>query len=134
MTVKEEAPSPEHQKLVGYLIKWVSDEGYQIACANYDNYQPCPVATNYKPDAKGYRSDVELSCYGESKTADDIDREHTKAQFKEFANWRMKKGKSQGKDCPLYITIPKGSEAVLQKVLREIDLLDKPYVKWQAFT
>lgn len=127
------APSPEHQKLVGHLVNWIVQEGFQIRCANYDNYSPCTEVENYIPDAKGYRTDIELLCFGEAKTADDIDNDHTKAQFREFANRQMKEGKSQGKSCPFYIAIPKGSEDVLQKVLREIGLLGKPHVKWQSF-
>ena len=133
MTLHEAAPSPEHQKLVGHLIKWISTEGFEIECANYDDYQACTVVEKYIPDAKGYRSNIELRCFGESKTADDIDNDHTKEQFKEFSRRIMTSGKSKDEHCPFYITIPKGSETILQKVLKETGLLDKPHVKWQSF-
>ena len=66
-----------------------------------------------------------------SKTAEDIDKDHTKAQFKEFSNYVMPGDK--GQDCPFYIAIPKGSEETLKKVLGDLGLLDKSHVKWQSF-
>jgi len=133
MTVSESAPSPEHQKLVGHLIKWMKAEGFEIRCANYDDYEACAEVKNYIPDARGYRSDVGLICYGESKTEHDVDNEHSRQQFKEFAHRFMKEGKSEGKQCPFYITIEQGTEAALKEVLSELDLLEKPHVKWKSF-
>jgi hypothetical protein len=37
------------------------------------------------------------------------------------------------KKCPFYTTIEQGSESDLKRVLKELDLLDKPHVKWKAF-
>jgi len=133
MTLREAAPSPEHQRLVGLLVEWISADGFEIRCANYDDYEACAEVKDYIPDARGYRSDVGLICYGESKTEDDIDNEHTREQFKEFAHRIMKEGKSEGKHCPFYITIEQGSEATLRKVLNELGLLDRPHVKWKSF-
>ena len=133
MTVREAAPSREHQALVGHLVKWIVAEDYAIECANYDDYQACTVVKDYIPDAKGYRKDIELRCFGEAKTADDIDNEHTKNQFSEFAHRIMTSGKSKDEKCPFYITIEQGSESDLKRVLKELDLLDKPHIKWKAF-
>jgi hypothetical protein len=133
MTVKEEAPSPEHQNLVGHLVNWIVQEGFQISCANYGNYTRCTEVEKYIPDAKGYRRNIELSSFGESKTADDIDNQHTKDQFSEFGKRVMSEGKSKDQSCPFYIAIPKGSEGVLRKVLSELGLLRKQNVKWQSF-
>jgi hypothetical protein len=132
MTIREAAPSREHQALVGHLIKWISTEGFEIRCANYDDYEACAKVKDYIPDARGYRTDDGLVCYGESKTEDDIDNEHAREQFKEFARRVMASGKSKDKKCPFYITIDQGSETVLKRVLDELDL-DKPHVKWKAF-
>ena len=132
MAVKEKAPSPEHPMLVGHLINWISKE-FEIECANCDDYEACTIVNEYIPDVEGYRKDMELRCFGEAKTADDIDNEHAKAQFKEFGGRIMSSGKSKNVACPFCIGVPKGSEAILQKVLKELRLLDKPNVKWQAF-
>ena len=133
MTLREAAPSREHQALVGRLVKWIVAEEFQIDCANYGDYQSCGEVKGFIPDAKGYRKDIELRCFGESKTADDIDNDHTKNQFSEFAHRIMTSGKSKDKKCPFYITIEEGSESDLKNVLKELDLLGKPHVKWQAF-
>lgn len=134
MTTREAAPGPEHQSLVGHLMKWISAEGFEIRCANYDEYQACTAVKNFIPDAKGYRKDVELSCFGESKTAEDIDNQHTKDQFSEFGKRVMSEGKSKDQSCPFYVTIPQGSEATLKKVLEEVGLLNRPHVKWKSFS
>ena len=135
MATKEGAPSPEHQELVGYLAKWIIDEGFKIECANYSSYSPCEsIDSEYIPDARGYRTDTELRCYGESKTENDIDNSHSRGQFQKFAGRIMTSGKSKDTHCPFYITIPTGSEEVLKTVLKELDLADKPHVKWKSFT
>jgi hypothetical protein len=134
MLARESAPSEEHQKLVGFLVDWIIAEGCMISCASYASYPRCEaIDGDYIPDAIGYRSDIELACFGESETAETIDTEHTKRQFRKFADRIMKEGKSKGKMCPFYITIPKGSEEVLKAVLRELSLLDKAHVMWRSF-
>lgn len=133
MTLREAAPSPEHQALVGHLVKWIGAEAFEIRCANYDDYQACTAVQNFIPDARGYRKDIELTCFGESKTDDGIDNQHTKDQFSEFGKRVMSEGKSKDQSCLFYITIPQGSEATLKKVLEEVGLLNRSHVKWKSF-
>ena len=136
MTARESA-SPEHERLMGYLLHWMEQDGFKVKCAKYRNYEPCDrwkqPSDEHVPDARGLCQIPPLLCYGECKTADDIDNEHTKAQFRWFSTFMMPPGMSEGKECPFYIAIPSGSEEILQKVLGELDLLDKPYVKWRSF-
>jgi len=122
------APSREHQRLVGELISWMQTEGYRIRCGNYGNLSQCKEVRGYIPDVKGSSND--LNAYGEAKTEDDIDNNHSKNQFRVFANRVMKKSKAP---CPFYIAIPKGSENDLRRVLRELGLNRSSHVRWSAF-
>ena len=135
MTAVDEKASSEHHRLVGCLIDWIEKEGFKVKCADFGKYTTCDKwkqpSDQHVPDARGLRSNPDLLCMGESKTTDDIDNDQTRSQFKEFSNYMMPD--NQGKDCPFYIAIPKGSEESLRKVLNELDLLDKPHVKWQSF-
>lgn len=124
----EVGPSPEHQKLVGQLVSWLQTEGYEIKCGNYGNLGQCEAVEGHIPDVKGHSNG--LNAYGEAKTADDIDNEHSKNQFQFFANRKMKKTQ---KLCSFYIAIPKGSEAVLRRVLKELELDKSSHVRWAAF-
>jgi hypothetical protein len=135
MTNVEKAESLEHRRLVEQLVDWMKQEGVEVKCADCDNYVACDKwkeeSDEYVPDARGIHRKPDLLCYGEAKIAEDIDKDHTKAQFKEFSNYVMPGDK--GQDCPFFIAIPKGSEETLKKVLRDLGLMDKPHVKWLSF-
>lgn len=124
----EAGPSRKHQELVGHLISWLQTEGYTIKCGNYGELTQCEEVGGYIPDVKG-NSDG-LNAYGEAKTADDIDNEHSKEQFRVFGRRVMTKTQ---KHCPFFIAIPKGSESVLRRVLNEIGLDEASHVRWGAF-
>jgi len=140
-----ERSSLEHQRLVGELIDWIKQEGFVVKCASYDEYPPCDEwkeeTDEHVPDARGVRyvpdgrrrgeMNPDLLCLGEAKTAEDIDNDHTKAQFKEFSNYVMPG--VYGQDCPFYVAISKGSEETLERVLKELGLPNKPHVKWRSF-
>jgi hypothetical protein len=92
-------PSHQHQKLVGNLVNWIKQEGFEIRCANYDDYLACDKwqNANHIPDARGYRNDIELWCLGESKRADD-DAKSSVQGIREFRNasWKV-----EGSTVPL---------------------------------
>lgn len=116
-----------HQELVGQLISWLQTEGYDIRCGNYSNLTQCEEIHGYIPDVKGKSNG--LDAYGEAKTADDIDNDHTKEQFQVFGRVMTK----TQKHCPCFIAIPKGSENALRRVLRELGLDKSSHVRWRAF-
>ena len=127
MSEVEKAESPEHKRLVKSLIEHMKQEGYEITCATHEGYTQCPETEGRIPDVKG-TSKEELNAIGEAKSPNDLDSDRTKGQFKVFSNREMKKGKSQGKDVPFYIGIPKGSEKQLEDCLKELGLDKKPNI------
>jgi hypothetical protein len=103
-------------------------EGFEIKCGSYGNLAQCEEVEGSIPDVKG--SSDGLHAYGEAKTADDIDNDHTKEQFRVFGHRVMTATK---RHCPFFIAIPVGSEAVLRGVLRELGLGSASHVRWSAF-
>jgi hypothetical protein len=87
----ESGASPEHQALVKALIDWIKREGFpEITCAAYEGYPRCPeTKKKHMPDAKGWDEARQLAAYGEAKTADDIDNDHTKDQLRDFSGRPM---------------------------------------------
>lgn len=131
-SVIKEAESPEHKRLVKSLIAYMEKKGFEITCASYTDFKQCPKINEYIPDVRG-KNEEGLIAYGEAKTCDDLDNERTKKQFKAFSKWRMKGGKSNGKDVPLYIAITKDCEKELEKTLKELNLDKKPNVHGVPF-
>jgi hypothetical protein len=123
---------PEHQALVKALIDWMRGEGFlEITCAAYEGHEECPkTEKGHIPDAKGWDQARRLVAYGEAKTADDIDNDHSKDQFRDFSGRPME---NSNMVVPLYIAIPKGSEDALKKVLEELGLNNDPNVIWKTF-
>jgi hypothetical protein len=133
LSATESAPSREHQRLVGFLIKWITDEGFNVQCATYGNYPQCEAIGGVIADVSGFRADVEVWCNGEAETEKTIATQPTKDQIASLARRIVTGGKSNGAKCPFYIAIPSGSEQLLISVLRELNLLDQPHVKWRSF-
>jgi len=134
VNISESVPSKEHQRLVGLLIKWIIDNGYEIQCASYGTYSQCKALDGeFIPDVEGFRRDIELRCFGESETTKTIDTKNTRNQFRKFAHREMNIGKSKGKQCPFYITIPAGAEETLKTVLKELSLDNAPNLAWRSY-
>lgn len=121
-------PSPEHTRLVGRLISWIQTDGFEIVCGAYGSLVQCEEVGGYIPDAKGRK--LGLNAYGEAKTKDDIDTDHTRDQFRVFSRRVMRDTKTK---CPFYIAIPKASERTLLQVLDVLGLRNSPHVRWRAF-
>ncbi|MGA2627625.1 MAG: hypothetical protein ABSF63_11305 [Candidatus Bathyarchaeia archaeon] len=133
MMAKESAPSDEHQKLVGFLVERIKNEGFEIRCASYGNYAACEAIDSAIPDVRGHNSTIELTCFGEAETDATINTDHTRKQFKVFANRIMTNGKSKGQKCPFYIAVPTGSEDKLKKLLTKLGLIIELHLKWKSF-
>ena len=131
-SVVKEAESPEHKRLVKFLIAYMKKKGFGITCASYTGFDQCPKTKGYIPDVKG-KNEEELNAYGEAKTCDDLDNERTKEQFKVFSNRVMTSGKSKGKVVPFYIAITKDCEKELEKTLKELELDKKPNIHRVSF-
>jgi len=109
----------------------MESKGFKIKCAAYPGYNPCSeTEKGHIPDAKGYDRNQELRAYGEAKTADDIDNEHTKDQFGDFSNRAMSKSK---KLCPFFVAVPEESENVVRAVLKKLGLSTNPFIYVRGF-
>jgi len=131
MILLEGTESSEHKKLVAKLIEWMNSDGFEVYCASSDGYKECNSIDGYVPDCMGRKQ--ELIALGEAKTADDIDSEHTKEQFRIGANGVINMGGWKDELIPFYIAIPSGSDAALQKVLKELGCLNKPNIKVRSY-
>ena len=129
-SIKERAPSDEHQKLVAYLIQWISEEGYTIKCASYGNYSQCEAIDGTIPDVIGYNAQTGIWCNGEAETADSVSSHHTKEQIAKMARFVSKTGGSQSQ---LRIAIPAGSEDALRTVLVQLGLANASHVQARSY-
>ena len=125
-----------HKGLVEDLLSWFQSwKGYRITGVDLPGYdQPGEVANtsgvgdgeNKRPDIDAFDDNEEVYVRGEAKTGDgDLETEHSKTQFRLFANLYNKKN---GKPSLLYIIVPAGKIAHLEAALRGLNLLDKPNV------
>lgn len=110
--------SPIHNKLVKELSEHVKTKGFKITCSASLGLSECKEVNGHIPDLKGRNDKEDLNLYGEAKTKDDIDNDHTKSQIKAFGNRHMTSTK---KDVPFYLAVPKGSKATAQKVLKDVN-------------
>ena len=123
-----EAVSDEHQQLLKALIDGFAKKGLRILQAAYHGYDPSDKVENHIPDIWARDDNEELYVLGEAKTCDDLASDRSKAQFLEFSNRQMTKGKSTGKALPFHIIVPKGCHAELVSKLSELGLNGKPNI------
>ena len=126
------AESPEHKRLVKFLIDYMNGLGFTTTCAAYAGFNQCSETEGHIPDVRGTNND-ELNAIGEAKTCDDLDNDRTKGQFKAFSNRVMTEGKSKGKAVSFYIAITKGCEKELGETLRNLGLDTKDNIHPVSF-
>ena len=113
------AESVVHKRLVKALAEYVKKKGFEITCSSSLGLKECDKTEDgFIPDLKAYSNNESLSLYGEAKTEDDIDNDHTRAQIKSFSGRRMKDGKL----VPFYLIVPKGSAHLAWKVIGNMTL------------
>jgi len=132
-SVVKASESPEHKRLVKFLIDHLKKEGFETTCATHEGYDECPKIKGRIPDVKGYNKEQELVAFGEAKTSDDFDSDRTKEQFRVFSNRVMSSGKSKDKAVPFHIGITKGSEQQLENCLKELGLDKKSNIYRASF-
>ena len=114
--------SKEHIKLVQKIAEYAKSKGYILKCAKSIGLDECP-ATNegHVPDLKAYNHTEEVWLYGEAKTADDIDNDHTREQINDFSGRTMTDNK---KLVPFILAIPTGSKTTAQRVITSMNLTE----------
>lgn len=119
------APSVAHQWLLVWAIRKMMADGF-IPLA-WDGALPhfqrsaayrTPNLSNLRPDAFGALPESQTVALCEAKTWDDIDTDHTRMQLCAFASFLRR----DLCDSKLYISIPRSSAVILDKVLAQVGL------------
>ena len=113
----------DHKKLVKKIAEYAKSKRYEPSCGEALGLEKC-LETDKKhvPDMKAWNKDEEVTMYGEAKTADDIENDHTRAQIQDFSNRHMTKNK---KPVPFVLGVPHGSKAEAEKVVKSMTLSDQ---------
>ena len=115
--------SEDHKKVVKKIAEYAISKGYEPSCGEALGLDKCPeTEKKHVPDMKAWNKDEEVTMYGEAKTADDIDNDHTRDQIQDFSNRHMTKNK---KPVPLVLGVPKGSKAEAKKVVNSMTLTEQ---------
>lgn len=72
-----------------------------------------------RPDASGWHVSEEVEAFVEAKNERDVNNAHTRKQLREFATLRS----ASGKQCMLYLAIPRSAAYALDRVLIDLGLL-----------
>jgi hypothetical protein len=124
-------PSTTHQTLLLWAIRKMTADGYTLL--GKDGTVPGittplpqpPVIKNVRPDACGQDPTTGRFALGEAKTAADIATPHTKQQLQVFANTIHN---DDGRQCRLYVAVPRSASTTLDRVLGTVGLLGAPQV------
>lgn len=90
------------------------------------NALPLPFELKgFRPDGWGVRLDELLFAFAEAKSHGDIDTVHTRSQLKTFGYVEIRE---TGERCLVYVAIPRSGARLLDRVLKDVGLLDAPHV------
>lgn len=117
--------SDKHQFILGLVIKKMREEGVIIYGVDGDypglfgeKIELPPQILRHRPDAIGIKENRQV-CIGEAKTETDITNDRTYEQLQDFTSIEL-----NGKQCEVFIGIPKSSECIFNKSLERIGLKD----------
>lgn len=120
-------PSSRHQALVLWGVRRMLCDGFLMT--GVDGWVdrlgipaglPRPsMIHGVRPDASGWHVSEEVEAFVEAKSERDIDNAHTRKQLREFATLRA----ASGKQCTLYLAIPRSAAYALDRVLIDLGLL-----------
>jgi len=122
MSLKLAAEGDEHKRLVRRLGELVEEKGFKLDCSSSLGLNECPETKGHIPDLKAYNYKEDVWLYGEAKTKDDIDNNHTRSQIKAFSGRTMK---GSNKLIPCYIAVTKGSKETIEIVIQSMSLSKK---------
>ena len=120
-------PSTQHQALVLWGVRRMLCDGFSIT--GIDGWvdrlgtpvglPPPRMLQGVRPDASGWHAADEVEAFVEAKSERDVDNAHTRKQLRGFASLRS----TSGKQCRLYLAIPRSAAYALDKVLIDLGLL-----------
>ena len=126
--------STAHQTLVTWAIRKMQADGF-IPMA-YDGNVPqfdCERRLHYPPNLGGLRPDVlafspamGTFAFGEAKTEDDLDSDHTRHQFRRYA--AITSDSSLNRSA-IYVATPRSAAMALDRLLRDVGLIAAQHVR-----
>ena len=117
--------TPLHRSIVSALIRHFQGQGFEIVAAAASGYAEPAAHGRHEPDVVGRRKDGVL-VLGEAKTGEgDLNTEHSREQYQDFANRVMT---TSHVPCPFYLCVPRAEEGTAKAILRELGVLGKTHV------
>jgi hypothetical protein len=115
-----------HRNIVEALVRYFAEQGWEILYAACGDYEDPPAQGRHEPDVIAQDSRG-VWVIGEAKTGDgDLNTEHSRQQYWDFAHRVMKNGKRT--PCPFYTCVPREHEAALRAIFEELNIASKPNV------
>jgi hypothetical protein len=121
-------PSREHQWLVLWAARKMVQDGFDVL--GLDGRIPRdpgrsglaspPEVAGVRPDVWGYNANTDELAFGEAKTLEDIEREHTVCQLRVFARTKLRGSCGRTR---LYLAVPRSAVGRLDRVLAKVGLL-----------
>jgi hypothetical protein len=122
-------PSHSHQSLLLWTIRKMSYDGFLVLASDgsipqggaWNSLPAPPEMMHLRPDACGFDPNTGHYAFGEAKTSQDIDTEHTRRQLRVFAKLAHK---CDSTPCRLYLAVPRSAVNALDRVLVDSGLLE----------
>lgn len=123
-------PSTVHQTLLLWLARKITADGFVLTACDGSlprggawNRLPRPIeAFQVRPDAYAVAPRTNAFAFAEAKTESDILNAHTRGQLRVLGALV----RTGGRDCRLYIAVPRSAAAVLDRVVHEANLAGTP--------
>jgi hypothetical protein len=125
--------SDVHQSLLLWISRKMALDGFLLCNSDgpmpqggYWNQLPqAPEVSGFRADACGVLPLTGEFAFGEAKTYQDIDTEHTRKQLRIFGYLKHRDGRTM---CRLYFAVPRSAAIGLDRVLRDVGLLGAPHI------
>lgn len=122
-----------HQFILALIVRKMKSEGYEIIAydGNYSKIENMALRIpftiiRHRPDLIGISLDKSKICIGEAKTNSDLRSDRTKEEFVDFASI----GDVIGKNIKLIIGVPKNSNLILFKIIKELKLQNNKNIEF----
>lgn len=126
-------PSSSHQSLVLWIVRKMTADGFLVAACDgsipqggfWSALASPPELAGVRPDVCAIAPATGQFAFGEAKTCQDIDTDHTRKQLRVFGRLLRR---DTGTECRLYLAVPRSSASLLDRVLVQIGLLGARHV------
>jgi len=96
----------------------------QFDCERRLSYPP--NLGSLRPDAIAFSPAMGIFAFGEAKTEDDLDSDHTRQQFRRYAAIAFDSFLSRS---AIYVATPRSAEMALDRLLRDVGLIGTRHVR-----